>query len=56
MSPRLTDLDPIIEDIPHNRAEYAWNRPNIIAEAFINEGWHVTINRTTYAPVEEDAE
>ena len=53
---RLTDLELVIEDIPEHAAADAWNRLNIIAEAFIADGHHVTIARTTYAPVEEDAE
>ena len=53
---RLTDLELQIEDIPEHAAADAWKRLNIIAEAYINDGHHVTIARTTYAPVEEDAE
>ena len=53
---RLTDLELQIEDIPDDQAADAWKRLNIIAEAFIHDGHHVTIARTTYAPVEEDAE
>ena len=54
--PRLTDLELVIEDIPEHAAADAWKRLNIIAEAFITDGHHVTIARTTYAPIEEDAE
>lgn len=54
--PRLTDLELQIEDIPEHEVADAWNRLNIIAEAYISDGLHVTIARTTYAPVEEDAE
>lgn len=53
---RLTDLELAIEDIPEHAAADAWKRLNIIAEAFIADGHHVTIARTTYAPIEEDAE
>ena len=53
---RLTDLELTIEDIPEHAAADAWKRLNIIAEAFIADGHHVTIARTTYAPIEEDAE
>ena len=53
---RLTDLELTIEDIPEHAAADAWKRLNIIAEAFITDGHHVTIARTTYAPIEEDAE
>ena len=53
---RLTDLELTIEDIPEHAAADAWKRLNIIAEAFISDGHHVTIARTTYAPIEEDAE
>ena len=53
---RLTDLELTIEDIPEHAAADAWNRLNIIAEAFITDGHHVAIARTTYAPIEEDAE
>ena len=54
---RLTDLELQIEDIPeHQAADDAWKRLNIIAEAYISDGHHVTIARTTYAPIEEDAE
>ena len=53
---RLTDLALEIEDIPEESANDAWHRLNIIAEAFIHDGHHVTIARTTYAPIEEDAE
>ena len=52
---RLTDLHIDIEDIPERSAADAWHRLNIIAEAFIADGHHVTIARTTYAPIEEDA-
>lgn len=54
--PRLTDLELQIEDIPEADAADAWNRLNIIAEAFMHDGLHVTIARATYAPIEEDAE
>ena len=54
--PRLTDLEITIENIPDPQAADAWQRLNIIAEAFIHDGHHVTIARTTYAPIEEDAE
>lgn len=54
--PRLTDLELQIEDIPERDAADAWKRLNIICEAFIEDGLHVTIARSTYAPVEEDAE
>lgn len=54
--PRLTDLEITIENIPDPQAADAWNRLNIIAEASIHDGMHVTIARTTYAPIEEDAE
>ena len=53
---RLTDLELTIEDIPEHQTADAWKRLNIICEAFISDGLHVTIARTTYAPVEEDAE
>ena len=53
---RLTDLELTIEDIPEHAAADAWKRLNIIAEAYISDGHHVTIARTTYAPIEEDAE
>ena len=53
---RLTDLELVIEDIPEHAAADAWKRLNIICEAFIADGHHVTIARTTYAPIEEDAE
>ena len=53
---RLTDLELTIEDIPEHQAADAWKRLNIISEAFIADGHHVTIARTTYAPVEEDTE
>ena len=53
---RLTDLELQIEDIPETQAADAWKRLNIIAEAYISDGLHVTIARTTYAPIEEDAE
>ena len=54
--PRLTDLELAIEDIPEHAAADAWSRLNIIAEAFITDGHHATHARTTYAPIEEDAE
>ena len=54
--PRLTDLELAIEFIPDSKAADAWKRLNIIAEAYISDGHHVTIARTTYAPIEEDAE
>ena len=57
--PRLTDLELTIENIPDPQAADAWSRLNIIAEAFMHDGLHVTIARiarTTYAPTEEDAE
>ena len=53
---RLADLELTIEDIPEHAAADAWKRLNIIAEACISDGHHVTIVRTTYAPIEEDAE
>ena len=53
---RLTDLELTIEFIPDSKAADAWKRLNIIAEAFIADGFKVTIARTTYAPIEEDAE
>jgi len=53
---RLTDLELTIENIPDPQAADAWKRLNIIAEAFISDGHHVTIARTTYAPIEEDTE
>ena len=53
---RLTDLALEIEDIPEHAAADAWKRLNIIAEAYISDGHQVTIARTTYAPIEEDAE
>ena len=53
---RLTDLELEIEFIPDSKAVDAWKRLNIIAEAFISDGFKVTIARTTYAPIEEDAE
>jgi hypothetical protein len=52
---RLTDLHIDIEDIPEESAADAWHRLNIIAEAFIADGWQVSVTRTTYAPIEEDA-
>lgn len=52
---KLTDLDLTIEDIPEDQAADAWKRLNIIAEAFIEDGWHVTIARTTHN-IEEDDE
>ena len=52
--PRLTDLEIIIENIPDPQAADAWNRLNIIAEAFMHDGLHVTIARTTHAPIEEE--
>ena len=51
---RLTDLELTIEDIPEAQAADAWKRLNIIAEAYISDGHHVTIARTTYAPIEEE--
>ena len=51
---RLTDLELQIEDIPEHAAADAWSRLNIIAEAFMHDGHHVTIARTTYAPIEEE--
>lgn len=51
---RLTDLDLQIEDLPPDDATDAWKRLNIIAEAFIDDGWHVTIARTTYNLEEND--
>ena len=51
---RLTDLALEIEDIPEHAAADAWSRLNIIAEAFITDGHHVTIARTTYAPIKEE--
>lgn len=54
--PRLTDLELTIENIPDTQAADAWKRLNIIAEAYISDGHHVTIARTTYAPIEEDTE
>ena len=54
--PRFTDLELTIEDIPDPQAADAWSRLNIIAKAFMHDGLHVTIARTTYAPIEEDAE
>ena len=54
--PRVTDLEITIENIPDPQAADAWKRLNIIAEAFMYDGLHVTIARTTYAPIEEDAE
>ena len=51
---RLTDLHIDIEDIPERSAADAWHRLNIIAEAFIADGWQVSVTRTTYAPIEED--
>ena len=53
---RLTDLELQIEDIPEAQSADAWKRLNIICEAFMHDGHHVTIARTTYAPIEEDAE
>ena len=54
---RLTDLELQIDGIPdHATAADAWNRLNIICEAFIADGLNVTIARTTYTPIEEDAE
>ena len=53
---RLTDLELVIEDVPEHAAADAWKRLNIIAEAYIDDGLRVTIARTTYAPIEEDAE
>ena len=53
---RLTDLELTIENIPEESAADAWKRLNIIAEAYIADGLHVTIARTTYAPNEEDTE
>ena len=44
---RLTDLELAIEDIPEHAAADAWKRLNIICEAFIADGHHVTIARTT---------
>src|SRR5699024_12758884 len=43
--PRLTDLELQIEDIPEHAAADAWKRLNIIAEAYISDGHHVTIAR-----------
>ena len=55
--PRLTDLELQIDGIPdHATATDVWNRLNIICEAFANDGLNVTIARTTYTPIEEDAE
>ena len=53
---RLTDLELAIENIPDTQAADAWKRLNIIAEAYISDGLHVTIARATHAPLEEDAE
>ena len=53
---RLTDPELTIEDIPEHAAADAWKRLNIICEAFIADGHHVTIARTTHAPIAEDAE
>lgn len=53
---RLTDLELQIEDIPEADAADVWKRLNIICEAFIADGHHVTITRTTYSPIQEDAE
>ena len=50
---RLTDLELAIEDMPEHAAADAWKRLNIIAEAYISDGHHVTIARATYAPIEE---
>lgn len=52
----ITDLELAIENLPPDQALDAWKRLNIIAEAFMHDGMHVTIARTTYAPIEEDAE
>ena len=51
---RLTDLELTIENIPDTQAADAWKRLNIIAEAYIADGYQVTIARTTYAPIEEE--
>lgn len=56
MTPRLTDLELVIEDIPDADVTDAWKCLNIIAEAYINDGHKVTLTRTTFAPIEEDAE
>ena len=53
---RLADLELQIENIPEHAAADAWKRLNIIAEAYIADGYQVTIARTTYTPTEEDAE
>ena len=53
---RLTDLELTIEFIHDSKAADAWKRLNIIAEAYIADGFKVAIARTTYAPIEEDAE
>lgn len=52
---RLTDLELSTEDIPEHAAADAWKRLNIICEA-TRESHQVTIARTFYAPIEEDAE
>lgn len=52
---RLTDLDLQIDDLPPADAADAWKHLNIIADAFIADGWHVTIARTTYNLEEDDA-
>ena len=52
--PRLTDLELTIEEIPEHQAADAWKLLNIIAETYISDGHHVTIARTTSAPVEEE--
>lgn len=52
----ITGLELTIENLPPDKTLDAWKRLNIIAEAFIADGHHVTIARTTYAPIPEDAE
>src|SRR5690606_12646589 len=53
---RLTDLELAIEDIPERAAADAWKRLNMIAEAYISDGPHLTLAPTTYAPIDEDGD
>lgn len=48
----IADLELAITDIPHETANAIWQRLQIIANAYVADGYTVVLTQTTYTPDE----
>lgn len=51
--PIVADLELAITNVPHNAAPDMWQRLQIIANAYVADGYTVVLTQTTYTPDDE---